>query len=78
MTDDATYRRAVQRGDELERERDELKSTLRDHFAGIALGAMIGNTTKDDCSRGRAGVDIFPDYAYEYADAMLAARKAQS
>ena len=53
---------------------ERLRADLRDKFAGIALGAMIGNTDKDDVSRGRAGVDIFPDYAYEYADAMLTAR----
>ena len=132
MTDDATYRRAVERCSALERERDaltqqaqiwkqeaetqkatvhecyqvctgatgepgdwnganpvrevvaqrdlalaeceRLRADLRDTFAGIALGAMIGNTDKDGHTRGKKGVPVLANYSYEYADAMLAAR----
>ena len=48
--------------------------SIRDHFAGLALAAMIGNTDKDGCTRGAAGVPILAKFAYEYADAMLAER----
>jgi len=48
---------------------------LRDHFAGIALGAMIGSTDKDGNTRGKKAVPVLAMYAYEYADAMMKARK---
>ena len=53
----------------------QLESDLRDHFAGIALGAMIGNTDKNHSLRGSAGVRPFAKFAYQYADAMMEARK---
>ena len=48
---------------------------LRDNFAGIALGAMMGNNDKDSSLRGKKGVHLLATYAYEYADAMMEARK---
>ena len=48
--------------------------SLRDHFAGVALAAMLANPDKDHSSRGKAGLKKFPGYAYEWADAMLRAR----
>ena len=50
--------------------------SLRDHFAGLALQAMISIPDKDGPNRGKRGVPILAGFAYEYADAMLAARKA--
>ena len=58
----------------LELECDRLRADLRDWFAMAALGAMIGNNEKDSALRGKKGVPVLADYAYEYADAMLAAR----
>lgn len=51
--------------------------TLRDYFAAKALAAMIGLECKDGSKRGKAGVPILAGYAYEYADAMIAARGAE-
>lgn len=48
--------------------------TLRDYFAAKALAAMIGNESKDFSNRGSSGVPKLAQYAYEYADAMLAER----
>jgi len=42
--------------------------TLRDHFAGLAMQALIAAT--------HATADDTPTLAYEIADAMLEARKA--
>jgi hypothetical protein len=50
--------------------------SLRDYFAAKALAAMLANPDKDARKRGASGLDYFPAYAYEYADAMLRARKA--
>ena len=49
--------------------------TLRDYFAAKALAAMLGNPHKEGVSRGSGGLKVFPVYAYEWADAMLEARK---
>lgn len=49
--------------------------TLRDYFAAKALAAMLANTNKEGSNCGAGGLSVFPVYAYEWADAMLAARK---
>lgn len=54
---------------------DHFGMTLRDYFAAKALAALIANPCKDDVKRGAAGVPILAGYAYEYADAMIAARR---
>lgn len=72
MTDDAT--KMKQERDMALAECERLRADLRDKFAGIALGAMIGNTDKDGNTRGKKAVSVLAMYAYEYADAMLAAR----
>ena len=54
---------------------DVLGMTLRDYFAAKALAAMIGLECKDGSKRGAAGVPILSAYAYEYANAMMEARK---
>ena len=48
--------------------------SLRDHFSGLALAAMIGNPNKDGANRGKSGVPVLAGFAYEYADAMLKVR----
>lgn len=73
MTDDATYRAAIQRATLAERERDELKSSLRDHFAGLAMGGLLLDDNGDFSDPA-----WMAEQAYKFADAMLAARKAQS
>lgn len=45
--------------------------TLRDYFAAAALQGMLANPSVG------GGVDAFAESAYEYADAMLAAREAK-
>lgn len=52
--------------------------SLRDYFAAKALAAMIGHESKDHTNRGKWAVPTLAKFAYEYADAMLAAREAQS
>jgi hypothetical protein len=52
-----------------------IERRLRDEFAAKALAALIGHEGKDYYKRGAAGVPVFTGYAYEYADAMLAASK---
>lgn len=49
----------------------------RDEFAAKALAAMISRSDKDDVKRGAKGVPVLSGYAYEYADAMLAASKKE-
>jgi hypothetical protein len=49
--------------------------TLRDYFAAKALAAMIGKDNKDGANCGASGVGNLTAFAYEYADAMLEARK---
>ena len=49
--------------------------TLRDYFAAKALAAMLSNSDKEGANRGAQGLEVFPVYAYEWADAMLEARK---
>lgn len=53
--------------------KSEANWTVRDEFAAKALAALIA-VPKDDVKRGAAGVPILAQYAYEYADAMLAER----
>lgn len=54
----------------------EFGMTLRDYFAAQALQALIGHEGKEDYKRGAKGVPLMAAYAYEYADAMVAARGA--
>lgn len=49
--------------------------TLRDYFAGQALAAMLSNPEKDPAKRGSGGIKSFPRHAYDWADAMIEARK---
>lgn len=49
--------------------------TMRDYFAAKALAAMIGKDGKDGANCGAGGVGNLTAFAYEYADAMLEARK---
>ena len=48
---------------------------LRDYFAAKALAAMIGKDNKDGANCDASGVGNLTSFAYEYADAMLEARK---
>lgn len=48
--------------------------TLRDHFAGLALVALINKEDKEPDKLGKKGVPILAKYAYEYADEMIKAR----
>ena len=48
--------------------------TLRDEFAKAALAALIGHEGKEAHNRGGKAVPTLAKWAYEYADAMLAAR----
>lgn len=48
---------------------------LRDHFASGALAALIGHEAKDGANCGAQAVPRLAQWAYEYADALLAARK---
>lgn len=50
-----------------------IEQRRRDEFASAALAALIAMPHKDDVKRGAKGVPILSGYAYEYADAMLAA-----
>ena len=50
--------------------------TLRDYFAAKALAAILANPAKEDCLRGVSGLTCYPKYAYDWADAMMAARDA--
>ena len=50
--------------------------TLRDYFAAKALAAMISKDDKEASRRAKQGVPVLAKFAYEYADAMLAARDA--
>jgi hypothetical protein len=52
------------------------REALRDEFAARALAAMLANPDKEGANRGPSGLDVFPGYAYEWADAMLKARSA--
>lgn len=51
--------------------------SIRDHFAGLALVALISHPNKDGDKRGKHGVPVLAGFAYEYADAMLRARLAR-
>jgi hypothetical protein len=48
--------------------------TLRDHFAGLAMAAIIAIPADEDPD-DQAVVAAY--YAYKYADAMLKAREAE-
>jgi hypothetical protein len=48
--------------------------TLRDYFAAKAMQAMIAKSNGQDKTGGKAGVPLISEYAYEFADAMLAER----
>lgn len=48
--------------------------TTRDYFAAKALAAMIGQPHKEPENCGGKAVPKLAAWAYEYADAMLAAR----
>lgn len=48
--------------------------TLRDYFAAKAMQALISKSSGQDTTGGKDGVPIVAKYAYEYADAILAAR----
>jgi hypothetical protein len=47
---------------------------LRDYFAAKALQALITRGMSEHHLKGPAGVPVITRFAYEYADAMLAAR----
>lgn len=47
---------------------------LRDYFAAKAMQAMITKSSGQDATGGKAGVPLIAQYAYEFADAMLAER----
>lgn len=47
--------------------------TLRDYFAAKALAALINHPNKDGENCGKKAVPILARFAYEYADAMIAA-----
>ena len=49
-------------------------SDLRDHFAGMAMQALIAKGMEEYAKRGMHGVPLIPKYAYEYADAMIKER----
>lgn len=49
--------------------------TLRDYFAAKAMQAMITKSNGQDSTSGKNGVPRIAKYAFEYADAMLKARK---
>ncbi len=49
--------------------------SLRDYFAAKAMQAMISKSNGQDMTGGKNGVPIVSQFAYEYADAMLEARK---
>lgn len=46
--------------------------SLRDHFAGQFMAALIGHENKDYCTRGKSAVPTLAKYAVEYADALIA------
>jgi len=56
--------------DELSRENPKYMDSLRDHFAGLAMAAIIPDT--------QLGFDAICTEAYQYADAMLAAREQRT
>lgn len=56
--------------DELSRENPKYMDSLRDHFAGLAMAAIIPDT--------QLGFDAKCTEAYQYADAMLAAREQRT
>jgi hypothetical protein len=56
---------------ELHRDRDALKSSLRDTFAAAALPAIMGRGAT------RLTPETYAKDAYRYADAMLAAREGK-
>lgn len=50
--------------------------TIRDHFAGLAMAAIIGKMPHVTEDPGRSDLtDLLAMGAYDYADSMLAARK---
>lgn len=53
---------------------EDAGSSLRDDFAGQAMQAMITKSNGQDTTGGKKGVPLVAQYAYEYADAMLAER----
>ena len=60
---------------EIDAYEDEHGMTMRDYFAAKALAALIGHESKDYMNRGGKAVPSLATWAYEYADAMLRARK---
>lgn len=53
-----------------------LGATLRDYFAAKAMQAMITKSDGQSKTGGAKGVPLIADFAYEFADAMLNARKS--
>jgi hypothetical protein len=53
--------------------------TLRDHYAGLAMQAVMGNRKEQDYWGAEYSIEemkqFTAEHAYEQADAMLAARK---
>lgn len=50
--------------------------TLRDYFAANAMQAMVTKSDGQSKTGGAKGVPLIAQYAYEFADAMLEARKS--
>jgi hypothetical protein len=55
----------------------EANWTVRDEFAARALAALINHDGKDYENRGEKAVPILAQFAYEYADAMMAEREKE-
>lgn len=49
--------------------------TLRQHYAGLAMQALISKSSGQDSIGGKKGVPLIAKYAFEYADAMIEAGK---
>lgn len=54
---------------------DKEQSDLRDEFAKAAMQAMVTKSDGQSKTGGAKGVPLIAQYAYEFADAMLAARE---
>lgn len=49
--------------------------TLRQHYAGLAMQALISKSSGQDSIGGKKGVPLIAKYSFEYADAMIEAGK---
>ena len=67
----------VQNGEDYKGYGEQAGMTLRDYFAGQALAGMLSAPMGEIGARARENATVAAQWAYDHADAMIAAREAK-